>query len=310
MAQATADLDEKATDAQPDEEFAADVLSAFADDDQAGDPTTALDKTADASAKPDSIDTSTADDAAGSTAIEADPEVNELTSALQRIATLEANHKKYSDDVQGRVGLLEQVLKAQAKTPIGKQVRLKKEHFKQFAEEYPEFADAQITAINQVLEELELTGLSQDFTNGLIKESQTAAEKAVEQRYTKQRVLDCREELSDTHPEWMQTIGLPDKDVEAGGVVPDTEFRRWLKTQPDGYGERVLGSYSSVVIGRALDKFNDFKHAQKPQQAKPVPSTRQQQLRAAVAPRTSGSAPTQKKELTWQEAMREEFANS
>ena len=305
MTQATADLDETATDAQPDEEFAADVLSAFADDDQADAPTTALDETADASAKPDTSDTSTADEAPESG--ESTPEANELTSALQRIATLEANHKKYSDDVQGRVGLLEQVLKAQAKTPIGKQVRLKKEHFKQFAEEYPEFAEAQITAINQVLEELELTGLSHDFTNGLIKESQTVAEKAVEQRYIRQRTIDCREELSDTHPDWMQTIGLPDKDVEAGGVVPDTEFRRWLKAQPDGYGERVLGSYSSVVIGRALDKFSDFKQAQKPQQAKPATSTRQQQLRAAVAPRTSGAAPTQKKELTAREAMLAEF---
>lgn len=311
MTQATAELDETATDAQPEADFSADVLSAFADDEQALPATTSLEDGAEASAKPDPDDSSASDDAPGSAASEAAPEVNELTTALQRIATLEANHKKYSDDVQGRVGLLEQVLKAQAKTPVGQKVRLKKEHFKQFAEEYPEFAEAQVEAINQVLAELELTGLSQDFTTGLIKDAQTTAEAAAERRYIQRRTVDCREDLSETHPGWEQIIGLPDKDVDAGGVLPDTEYRRWLATQPKEYAERVLGGYSSVVIGRSIDKFHASKKSQKPQPTtNPGPSTRQQQLRAAVTPRASGAAPSSKKELSGREAMLAEFEDT
>ena len=88
----------------------------------------------------------------------------------------------------------------------------------------------------------------------------------------------------------MEVIGLPDKDESEGGVPPDTEYRRWLKTQPKEYAERVLKSYSPIVIGRSLDKFAEYQKAQ--QKPKVTQSTsltrREQQLRSAVPARTAG----------------------
>lgn len=314
MTQATAELDgiETATSEQPSEtgNGFSEMLASFADDEQARPATTSLEDGAEASAKPDPGDTSTLTDSTGTATPEVAPEVDELTTALQKIATLEANHKKYSDDVNGRVGLMEQVMKAQARTPVGQKVRLTMEDFEDFGKEYSEFAEAQVKAVNKALEKLEMTGLSQEFTSGLIKDAQTAAEAAAERKYLQKRVTDCRDDLSETHKGWEQIIGLPDKDVEDGGIPPDTEFRRWLKTQPDGYGDRVLGSYSAVVLGKALDKFTASKQPPTPkpkQTSTPTPSLRQQRLSAAVTTKTSGTVETPKKEVSGYQAMLESY---
>lgn len=296
MSQATADLPETAPVEQSDEQFDSDLMAGYANDVPDPEPTATPDRETDASAPPD---TETPDAKA------AEEAVDELTTALRRIEELEAKQKKYSDDVYGRVGMLEQVLKAQARTPAGQKVQVKLEDYGEFGSEYPDFAQAQIKVINKVLSELELTGLSQEFTSGLIKDAGQAAETAAEARLSRLRSDACREELDETHPGWMDTIGLPDKDESEGGVAPDTEYRRWLKTQPKEYAERVLKSYSSVVIGKSLDKFAEYKQAQ--QKPKPMQSTslsrREQQLRSAVPARTAGVTPRQKKELTEDEAM-------
>lgn len=305
--QALADETESATVETPLEQEAtleADMLTGFAD--EAVQPTsteTPSEREAD-SATPDEHEPATTTEAthAESDTAQADEPANELVSALQRIQTLEEKLKKSSDDMYGRLGFVEQVVKAQAKTPAGKQVRLKKEHFGQFAEEYPEFAEAQIQSINKVLEELEVTGLSQEFVAGIIKDSQAAAESAVEQRYIREQVKASRRDLDFTHKGWAEVVGLPEQD---GGPAPDTEFRRWLTAQPKEYAEQVLGTYSPVVIGRAIDAFQESKKkpSVSPQTAKPSSSTRQQQLRAAVTPRASSAPPKSGKSLTTEEAM-------
>lgn len=298
MSQATADLPETASVEQSDEQFESDLLAGYANDAPESTATATPQSDADASAPPDT-EASDAKDAEPATQEEA---VDQLTAAYRRIDELEAKHKKHSDDVYGRVGMLEQVLKAQARTPAGQKVQVKIEDFGEFGTEYPDFAQAQIKVINKALSELELTGLSQEFTSGLIQDAGKAAETAAEARLSRIRSEACREDLEETHPGWVQIVGLPDKD---DGVPPDTEYRRWLNTQPKEYAERVLKSYSPIVIGRSLDKFAEHqKSQQKPKVTQPTsPTRREQQLRSAVPARTAGVTPRQKKELTEDEAM-------
>lgn len=298
MSQATADLPETASVEQSDEQFESDLLAGYANDAPESTATATPQSDADASAPPDT-EASDAKDAEPATQEEA---VDQLTAAYRRIDELEAKHKKHSDDVYGRVGMLEQVLKAQARTPAGQKVQVKIEDFGEFGTEYPDFAQAQIKVINKALSELELTGLSQEFTSGLIQDAGKAAETAAEARLSRIRSEACREDLAETHPGWADIIGLPEKD---DGVPPDTEYRRWLNTQPKEYAERVLKSYSPIVIGRSLDKFAEYQKAQqKPKVTQPTsPTRREQQLRSAVPARTAGVTPRQKKELTEEEAM-------
>lgn len=300
MAQATADLSESAPVEQSDEQFDSDLLAGFAPGEQESVSTTTPEQDSEAPANPDT-EAIHAKEAEVSTQEQA---VDELTTALQRIAALEENHKKYSDSVHGRVGMLEQVLKAQARTPAGQKVQVKIEDFGEFGSEYPDFAQAQLKVINKALSELELAGLSQEFTADLIQNAGKTAETVAESKLIHREVKRCREEMEETHPGWIDIIGLPDTD---GGQPPDTEYRRWLSTQPKDYAERVLNSYSPIVIGRSLDKFNDWKQSQVKQKSQTQQSTslsrREQQLRSAVPARTTGVVPRQKKELSEDEAM-------
>ena len=302
MNQATADLPETASPEQSGEQVFTDMLEAFADDEHGFDPTATPDLEADASASPDEEDApATENEPAPST----DEATDRLAAALQRIDALEAAHKKHSDDVYGRVGSMEQVLRAQARTPAGQKVQVKLEDFGEFGSEYPDFAQAQLKVINKALSELEVMGLSQEFTTDLIQKAGKTAETAAEERLSRIRSEACREELDETHPGWRDVIGLAEKDVKDGGIPPDTEYRRWLKTQPKEYFDRVDNSYSAVVIGKSIDKFNDWKQAQQKPKAETVTpiSSRQQRLTAAVPARTSGSAPAPKRELSAREAM-------
>lgn len=302
MSQATAALDETASVEQSDEQFESDLLAGYANEGSASSLTETPDETADASAPPDTEASDAKEPDLSATQEEA---VDKLTAAYQRIEELEAKHKKYSDDVHGRVGMLEQVLKAQARTPAGQKVQVKLEDFGEFGSEYPDFAQAQLKVINKALSELELTGLSPEFITGLKDEARQQAESAADLKFKRERALACREELEETHPGWMDVVGLADKDESEGGVPPDTEYRRWLKTQPKEYADRVLKSYSAIVIGKSLDKFADYQKAQQKKVISLPPSStrREQQLRSAVPARTAGVTPRQKKELTEEEAM-------
>lgn len=297
MTQALAD--ETVPAEQTPQEFLADVLAGFAEDDEGSSaPTTTPEKEPEASAHPD-------ESAALPEETPSDP-VAPPDELLTRISTLEANHKKYSDDVAGRVGMLESVIKAQARTPVGQKVQVKIEDFGEFGEEYPEFAKAQAKVINQVIGQLEVTGISPDFIDTLKRDASSVAEAIADAKLTRRQVVACREELDETHEGWRDLIGLPDKDIAEGGVPPDTEYRRWLATQPKDYAQRVTESYSSVVIGRSIDKFQAWKAAQTAKPKATVP-TRQQRLTAAVPARTSSTTPAPKREQTVREAILEGF---
>lgn len=302
MTQATADLPETASVEQTGEQVFTDMLAEFAHESHDSTPTVTPDHETEASANPDP-------DQASATENEPTPSTDDaadrLAAALQRLDALEAAHKKHSDDVYGRVGSMEQILRAQARTPVGQKVKVTIDDFGEFGSEYPDFAQAQLKVINKALSEMEVTGLSPEFTTDLLKNAGKTAETVAEAKLLHRESIRCREELEETHPGWLDTIGLPDQD---GGTPPDTEYRRWLATQPKEYADRVLNSYSPLVIGKSLDKFESWKNGQKKPAASVTPiSSRQQRLTAAVTPRTSGTTPAPKRELTGRAAMLEAF---
>lgn len=312
--QAAADLEIEETADGQDSTLESDMLESFADSDAPDKPTTAPAETDGKLANPDDAQTSPDPDAEKA---ELEPDqsgesaggTDELAAALSRLTELESRSKQSADGLAGRLGSMEQIIKLlQAQTKAGQPVRLTLGDFDpEFAEEYPMFAKAQVDAINKVLGQLQVTGLSEEFTTGLIKQTETVAETAVEKRTARIRSEACREDLDETHPGWREIVGLPEKDVDAGGVPPETEYRRWLATQPQEYQEKVGNTYSAVVMGRSLDMFHEWKKAQaKPAPkpiVKPAPVTRQQRLSSTVVPKSSGSTPRSEKVMTEEEAM-------
>jgi hypothetical protein len=311
----TAALEQEETAGEQDSAIESDMLSSFADSDAPEPLTTAPTETGEKLANPDEQATPDVDETPG----EREPDqasastggVDELAAALSRLSQLETVSKHSADNLAGRLGSMEHIVKLlQSQTKTGQPVRLKMEDFDPvFADEYPIFAEAQVQAMNKVLGKLQVTGLSEEFTTGLVQQTATAAETAAEKRTARIRSDACREDLDETHPGWREIVGLADKDVDAGGVVPDTEYRRWLTTQPSAYQDRVGNTYSAVVMGRSLDAFNTWKKAQaRPRTIdKPVPATRQQRLSSTVVPKASGSHPRSEKVLTEDEAMMAAF---
>ena len=84
------------------------------------------------------------------------------------------------------------------------------------------------------------------------------------------------ETLDDYDANWRDTIGLPGAD----GKIPETDFRKWLATQPKEYGEKVRSTYNADVLKTALEKF-------KAEKAKA--RGRREILDAGVTPRGTGT---------------------
>lgn len=303
--QATAEVDETTATREQDAVLEADMLASFAEGESSDPPTTLPVGTEGEPANPERQPSKVSETDPPAPTLESERADEDLPSALKRLASLEDISKKSADALGGRLGSLEQVLKTlQAATPVGQPVRVSLEDYGEFGKEYPEFADAQIKVLNKVLDGLKITGLAPEFTSDLIKNAQTAAVTAVEARVSRDRATACWEDLDETHEGWRQLVGLPDKDLDAGGSLPDTPYRKWLATQPQAYRERIEKSFSPIVIGKSIDKFTAWQKAQaKPAGTHTMPSTRHQQLSAAVAVKSTGTKPNTERTLTEEEAM-------
>lgn len=103
----------------------------------------------------------------------------------------------------------------------------------------------------------------------------------VEQRAIARAKLEiAREALDETHAGWADVVGLPDEK----GVIPDTDFRKWLATQPEDYQQRVSRSFQPATIAKALDAFNESKKKADAQAA-----ARRARVSAGVTPRGDGA---------------------
>lgn len=180
----------------------------------------------------------------------------------------------------GKIGGIERVIKQlQEATPQGEAVEITDDDFAELREEYPDLADLQLKGLQRIASKLRGTGSAQ-MDEGRIREFiaptiSQASDYAVERA----KAEIAEETLAETHPQWRDVIGNPEQP---------TEYRKWLATQPHEYQERVNNSYSPVVIGRSLDKFNEHQASLK----KKADSSRRDRFEQAVTPRGDGGHPS------------------
>lgn len=119
------------------------------------------------------------------------------------------------------------------------------------------------------------------------KESAPEAEDAISKRVSDELTRREMEALDEAHEDWRTVIGLPDKD----GNTPETDFRKWLATQPAEYQTKVNSTFSSVVITKAIDKFKaaNTTTAKIEPKTDPKIAVRQARINGAIQPKGDGN---------------------
>lgn len=115
--------------------------------------------------------------------------------------------------------------------------------------------------------------------------------------------------LTSEIPNWREIVGAPDQ----GGMENVNKahpFRVWLATQPAAYQAKLNEANSSLIIMRAIEKFNDdtAKAAAKAKETpSPAATQRKAVIKDAIQPRGDGGAPTPAK--TEEDHFAEGFAS-
>lgn len=200
-------------------------------------------------------------------------EYGKLSASAAAIEEMRATLGKQVDTAFGKIGGLERVLKQyQEQTPSGAAVEITEEDLAEIRDEFPELVGPQLKALQRVASKMRGTG---GFDESRV---QPMLDQAGISLVVKAKAEIAEETLDETHPDWKQIVGIP----EAPGQQPSTEYRKWLATQPKEYQERVNNSYSPVVLGRSLDKFNEHLVSLKKN------SDRRDRFDQAVTPRGEG----------------------
>jgi len=206
-------------------------------------------------------------------------EYEQLMNSATLVSDIKAAQEKQFGTAFGKIGGIERHLQQlQHQTPNGQSVELTDEDVAEMAEEFPELAGMTLKVLQNVVGKMRGTGPAIDET--------------VISNVRKDAVRDAKVEISletldETHEGWRDIVGLPDGQ----GNLPDTEYRRWLGEQPENYRQRLEETNNHVVIGRSIDKFNEYK---KQKQAKQDTSRRDRFADAVDAKGDGGhqSAPT------------------
>lgn len=191
---------------------------------------------------------------------------------------------KVRDTAAGRVGELNQRMQqmlSQQRSTGGSGVTLSKDSMKRLSGEFPEIAEMLAEDLSEALkgvgggpqvnqEEIDRIVLSrvENVRDGMSKDME-------------------RFKIGVLVPDWESIVGLPD----ANGQLPETEYRRWLKTKPLDYQSSVSASWNAREIADSINLFRKevggqdqqaqqrkkrFEDAVAPTQAKraaPMPST-------------------------------------
>jgi hypothetical protein len=206
----------------------------------------------------------------------------EMTRRLAEIDEIKASTGQRMDKAFGKLGSIEQVLgKLQSSTPSGEQVNISTEDFAELAEEYPEIAKMQIAGLNKVLSKMKGTSgsaLDEESLNRMVAERLEPALNNVRQQIEQNSEVKF---LNYMQSDWREIVGLPDEQ----GVIPKTEFRQWLSTQPSDYQEKVNNAWDASVIHSAVKTFQGTKKEVNNQEV----SDRKKQISAAITPKSSGN---------------------
>lgn len=182
-------------------------------------------------------------------------EFTKLSSAAAAVEEMRATLGKQVDTAFGKIGGLERVLKQfQDQTPAGQSVEITEEDLVDLKDEFPELVGPNLKMLQRVAGKMRGTG-SVQFDEGKLNQAVTPMlEKAGTDFVARAKLEIAEETLNETHPGWEQIVGTPPEP----GKLPDNEYHKWLATQPEDYRTRVLNSYSPVVIGKSIDKFNEY----------------------------------------------------
>lgn len=112
--------------------------------------------------------------------------------------------------------------------------------------------------------------------------------------------------LAAEYPNWREIVGAPEK-TGVENVDKNNPFRVWLAAQTAEYQAKINGANSSIIIMKAIDKFNEHKAA-KPAATvvDPKIAARKNVIRDAQQPRGDGGQPAPAK--TEDDAFAEGFA--
>lgn len=197
-------------------------------------------------------------------------------SLQTRAAAIDA-HGSQLASVHGSIGNLKQRLDG-LKSSGG----VSDEDLAELEAEYPDLANLSLfkklkgtaPAATGGIDAAEIERLVQQRVDPVIQQVDQRVERAVETRL-----------LETQHEDWREVVGMPEKD---GEPAPETEYRKWLATQPTDYQQKVGGSWSHKVIGESITKFKKAQSAA--EAARQRSQDRREQLAAAVPARGDASA--------------------
>lgn len=187
----------------------------------------------------------------------------DLLTKASRVDEIRAAQEKSFGTAFGKIGGIERVLsQLQTSASGGQGIEVTADDFAELRAEFPELADLQAKGLNKIL--------------GKLKGPATADPSAIEQMVST-RVADTKKQLVDAHLD-----AVIDGDWVA--EVNSEQYKRWIPTQPD----EVKSLAASESVRDAARLLRLFKSAKTEASAATKPSTRKQQLEAAVTPRGAG----------------------
>lgn len=180
-------------------------------------------------------------------------EYRKLLDSVAKIEGIEGALEKQFGTAFGKIGGIERVLdQLKSSAPAGGKIELSKEVVAELAAEFPEMAELQYKTLQKLVDVLNTRPPAPEAPAAAQPSPVVVDEAAIEKRV---RRTIAEETLDAFDEKWRETIGLPDSK----GAIPDTEFRKWLKTQPKEYATKVESTYSAAVLTDALTKFNAAK---------------------------------------------------
>jgi len=209
-----------------------------------------------------------------------------LQSESASIAELKQEIGKRFDTTFGKMGGLERTLtQLQQATPSGEPVVVTAEDLEELrADGFPDLTKSLAKGLTRVLSKLKGTGpaaVPVDFSAQiapLVTQALDAQKADLAQQHAVER-------MTDLHEDWREIAGPKDSQ---------TDYRKWLATQPDG--ATVLESDNPRVIAKSLTKFLTESKARVA--TPPVATGRSQRLAEAVPPRGGSGAAPVKSQLT------------
>lgn len=174
----------------------------------------------------------------------------EIETLLAEIPTMKDGYRKQIDNLAGNYGTLKSALqRLQQDTPQGVAVQATDEDMAAFKDEFPELGDMTMKALNNVLKRVNLRGAAID--PAVIDQRVNAL---VGETISKERVSIHAELLDGLTPGWKDIVGVPDKVTD---VPPQTEYRKWLATQPVDFQQKIGSSNNAFEIGASIKAFQE-----------------------------------------------------